>query len=159
LAASTIILAIETSCDDTSAAVLQGNKILANITASQAIHEKYGGVVPELASRSHQENIVPVVDAAIQKSGIKLSQVEAIAFTQGPGLMGSLVVGTSFAKALALALNKPLIPVHHMKAHILAHFIEDAGNVKPEFPFLCLTVSGGHTQIVQVNSASDMQIL
>ncbi len=159
MAASTIILAIESSCDDTSAAVIQGNKILANVTATQAIHEKYGGVVPELASRSHQENIVPVVDAAIQKSGIQLSQLDAIAFTQGPGLMGSLVVGTSFAKALALALNKPLIPVHHMKAHILAHFIEDAGEAKPEFPFLCLTVSGGHTQIVQVNSASGMQIL
>lgn len=159
MAASNIILAIESSCDDTSAAILQGNKILANVTATQAIHEKYGGVVPELASRSHQENIVPVVDTAIQKSGIQLTEIDAIAFTQGPGLMGSLVVGTSFAKALALALNKPLIPVHHMKAHILAHFIEDAGEKKPHFPFLCLTVSGGHTQIVQVNSASDMQIL
>ena len=154
-----IVLGIESSCDDTSAAILCGNKILANVVASQDVHILYGGVVPELASRSHQENIVPVVLAALKKSNIDASSIDAIAFTQGPGLMGSLVVGVSFAKALALALDIPLIPVHHMKAHILAHFIEDAQNSAPTFPFLCLTVSGGHTQIVQVNSASEMTIL
>jgi len=154
-----IVLGIESSCDDTSAAVLCGNKILANVVASQDVHILYGGVVPELASRSHQENIVPVVLAALKKSNIDASSLDAIAFTQGPGLMGSLVVGVSFAKALALALDIPLIPVHHMKAHILAHFIEDEPNETPTFPFLCLTVSGGHTQIVQVNSASEMTVL
>ena len=154
-----IVLGIESSCDDTSAAILCGNKILANVVASQDVHILYGGVVPELASRSHQENIVPVVQEALKKSNIDASSIDAIAFTQGPGLMGSLVVGVSFAKALALALDIPLIPVHHMKAHILAHFIEDAQNSAPEFPFLCLTVSGGHTQIVQVNSAREMTIL
>jgi len=159
LAAHTIILGIESSCDDTSAAILKDFEILSNVTANQSIHEQYGGVVPELASRSHQENIVPVVEAAIKKAGISISDIDAIAFTQGPGLLGSLVVGVSFAKAFALALNKPLLPVHHMKAHILAHFIDDENKEKPSFPFLCLTVSGGHTQIVNVESASKMTII
>jgi len=159
LAAHTIILGIESSCDDTSASVLKDFEILSNVTANQSIHEQYGGVVPELASRSHQENIVPVVEAAIKKAGISISDIDAIAFTQGPGLLGSLVVGASFAKAFALALNKPLIPVHHMKAHILAHFIDDENKEKPSFPFLCLTVSGGHTQIVKVESASKMTVI
>jgi N6-L-threonylcarbamoyladenine synthase len=154
-----IILGIESSCDDTSAAVLVGNEIRANIIAGQAVHENFGGVVPELASRAHQENIIPVVQTALKTAQIQLSDIDAIAFTQGPGLMGSLTVGTSFAKALALALNVPLIGVHHMKAHILAHFIEDASDAAPSFPFLCLTVSGGHTQIVQVNDVLDMQVL
>ncbi|MFM7644418.1 MAG: tRNA (adenosine(37)-N6)-threonylcarbamoyltransferase complex transferase subunit TsaD [Sphingomonadales bacterium] len=154
-----IILGIESSCDDTSAAILVGNQIRANIVASQAIHESFGGVVPELASRAHQENIIPVVQAALNQAQIQLKDLDAIAFTQGPGLMGSLTVGTSFAKALALALDVPLVGVHHMKAHILAHFIDDASDAKPNFPFLCLTVSGGHTQIVQVNDALDMQVL
>jgi N6-L-threonylcarbamoyladenine synthase len=154
-----IILGIESSCDDTSAAVLVGNEIRANIIAGQAVHEKFGGVVPELASRAHQENIIPVVQTALQTAQISLSDLDAIAFTQGPGLMGSLTVGTSFAKAMGLALGIPLVGVHHMKAHILAHFIEDASDLKPSFPFLCLTVSGGHTQIVRVNDALDMQVL
>ena len=154
-----IILGIESSCDDTSAAILVGNEIRANIIAGQAVHESFGGVVPELASRAHQENIIPVVQTALQTAQISLSDLDAIAFTQGPGLMGSLTVGTSFAKALALALDVPLVGVHHMKAHILAHFIADASDAKPSFPFLCLTVSGGHTQIVQVNSALDMQVI
>jgi len=155
----TIILGIETSCDDTSAAVLSNTKILSNITANQLIHERYGGVVPELASRSHQENIVHVVHTAISKAKIDIAHIDAVAFTQGPGLLGSLLVGTSFAKSFAFARNIPLIAVHHMKAHILAHFIDDAGAQKPKFPFLCLTVSGGHTQIVKVNSANDMEII
>jgi N6-L-threonylcarbamoyladenine synthase len=154
-----IILAIESSCDDTSAAILVGNEIRANIVASQSVHEAFGGVVPELASRAHQENIVVVVDAALKAANLSKQDLDAIAFTQGPGLLGSLTVGTSFAKAMALALHIPLIPVHHMKAHILAHFIADASSAAPAFPFLCLTVSGGHTQIVQVNSPIDMQIL
>ena len=154
-----IILGIESSCDDTSAAVLVGNQIRANIIAGQAVHESFGGVVPELASRAHQENIIPVVSKALESAQIKLTDLDAIAFTQGPGLMGSLTVGTSFAKALALALQIPLIGVHHMKAHILAHLIDDASDHKPSFPFLCLTVSGGHTQIVQVNAPLDMQVL
>lgn len=156
---NTLILGIESSCDDTSAAVLLNNKILSNVTAGQAIHEQYGGVVPELASRAHQENIVPVVVAALKQANVTVANIQAIAYTQGPGLMGSLVVGTSFAKAFALARNIPLIPVNHMKAHILAHFIEDANPQAPTFPFLCLTVSGGHTQIVKVNSAFDMEII
>ena len=156
---NTIILGIESSCDDTSAAILVGTKILSNVTATQLIHEKYGGVVPELASRAHQENILPVVERAIEEAGITLKNIEAIAFTQGPGLLGSLVVGTSFAKAFALARNIPLLAVHHMKAHILAHFIDDAEKEKPTFPFLCLTVSGGHTQIVLVESHLKMAIL
>lgn len=159
MAGQTIILGIESSCDDTSAAILRDFEILSNVTANQSIHEQYGGVVPELASRSHQENIVPVVESAIKKAGISISEIDAIAFTQGPGLLGSLVVGVSFAKALALSLNKPLIAVHHMKAHILAHFIDDDNKQKPSFPFLCLTVSGGHTQIVKVESASKMTVI
>jgi N6-L-threonylcarbamoyladenine synthase len=155
----TIILGIETSCDDTSAAILRNFSVLSNVTATQLIHEQYGGVVPELASRSHQENIVQVVDMAISRAKITMEEIDAVAFTQGPGLLGSLLVGTSFAKSFALARKIPLIAVHHMKAHILAHFIDDAGNKKPEFPFLCLTVSGGHTQIVQVNSPNDMEII
>lgn len=154
-----IILGIESSCDDTSAAILVGDQIRANIVASQAIHESFGGVVPELASRAHQENIIPVVQAALHQAQVQLKDLDAIAFTQGPGLMGSLTVGTSFAKALGLALGIPLVGVHHMKAHILAHFIDDASDAKPSFPFLCLTVSGGHTQIVQVNAALDMQVI
>ena len=154
-----IILGIESSCDDTSAAILMGTKILSNFTATQLIHEKYGGAVPELASRAHQENILPVVEAAIEQAGITLNDIQAVAFTQGPGLLGSLVVGTSFAKSFALARNIPLLAVHHMKAHILAHFIDDAGTEKPTFPFLCLTVSGGHTQIVLVESHLKMSIL
>jgi N6-L-threonylcarbamoyladenine synthase len=154
-----IILGIESSCDDTSAAILVGNEIRANIIAGQAVHEQFGGVVPELASRAHQENIIPVVQTALQTAQLSLSDLDAIAFTQGPGLMGSLTVGTSFAKALALALNIPLVGVHHMKAHILAHFIADASDAAPTFPFLCLTVSGGHTQIVRVNDALDMQVI
>jgi N6-L-threonylcarbamoyladenine synthase len=159
LAAHTIILGIESSCDDTSASILRDFEILSNVTANQSIHEQYGGVVPELASRSHQENIVPVVQSAIKKAGISIADIDAIAFTQGPGLLGSLVVGASFSKAFALALNKPLISVHHMKAHILAHFIDDSTKQKPSFPFLCLTVSGGHTQIVKVESATKMTVI
>ncbi len=154
-----IILGIESSCDDTSAAVLVGDQIRANIIAGQAVHEQFGGVVPELASRAHQENIIPVVNAALKEAQISLQDLDAIAFTQGPGLMGSLTVGTSFAKALALALKIPLVGVHHMKAHILAHLIDDASDNKPSFPFLCLTVSGGHTQIIRVNAPLDMQVL
>jgi N6-L-threonylcarbamoyladenine synthase len=155
----TIILGIETSCDDTSAAILKNYSVLSNVTANQLIHGKYGGVVPELASRSHQENIVRVVDAALLKANIGVEDIDAISFAQGPGLLGSLLVGSSFAKSFALARGIPLIAVHHMKAHILAHFIDDAGENKPEFPFLCLTVSGGHTQIVLVNSPHDMVII
>ena len=154
-----MILGIESSCDDTSAAVLRGTQILANITHTQLIHEAYGGVVPELASRAHIEHIVPVVKRAIETAQVSLKEIDAIAFTQGPGLMGSLVVGTSFAKGLALALNKPLIGVHHMKAHILSHYITNEGMTAPSFPYLCLTVSGGHTQIVVVHDAMNMEII
>ncbi|MBN8642762.1 MAG: tRNA (adenosine(37)-N6)-threonylcarbamoyltransferase complex transferase subunit TsaD [Flavobacteriales bacterium] len=153
------LLAIESSCDDTAAAVLHNDKVLSNVVARQSIHEEYGGVVPELASRAHQQNIVPVIDVALKKANIDKSQLKAIAFTQGPGLMGSLLVGTSFAKSLSLALNVPLIAVNHMHAHILAHFIDEEGFDKPEFPFLALTISGGHTQIVKVNSFFDMEII
>jgi N6-L-threonylcarbamoyladenine synthase len=153
------ILAIESSCDDTAAAVLCNDKVLSNVVANQLIHTQYGGVVPELASRAHQQNIVPVIDAALKKANIQKEQLSAIAFTQGPGLMGSLLVGSSFAKSLALALNIPLISVNHMHAHILAHFINEEGYNKPEFPFLALTISGGHTQIVKVNDFFDMQII
>ncbi|NRA93876.1 MAG: tRNA (adenosine(37)-N6)-threonylcarbamoyltransferase complex transferase subunit TsaD, partial [Psychroserpens sp.] len=153
------ILAIESSCDDTAAAVLHNGKVLSNIVASQKIHEEYGGVVPELASRAHQQNIVPVVDQALKKAGISKQDLSAIAFTRGPGLMGSLLVGTSFAKSLAIGLQIPLIDVNHMQAHILAHFIDDAGNGKPPFPFLAMTISGGHTQIVKVSSYFDMENL
>jgi N6-L-threonylcarbamoyladenine synthase len=153
------ILGIESSCDDTSAAVSLNTQILSNVISTQKIHEIYGGVVPELASRAHMQNIVPVINEAINKAGITLDKIDAIAFTRGPGLLGSLLVGTSFAKSLSMALGKPLIDVHHMKAHILAHFIDNEQNNKPDFPFLCLTVSGGHTQIVQVNSYYDFEIL
>jgi N6-L-threonylcarbamoyladenine synthase len=153
------ILAIESSCDDTAAAILQNDKVLSNVVANQLIHTQYGGVVPELASRAHQQNIVPVIDAALRKANIQKEQLSAIAFTQGPGLMGSLLVGSSFAKSLALALKIPLIAVNHMHAHILAHFIDEEGFEKPTFPFLALTISGGHTQIVRVNDFFDMTII
>jgi N6-L-threonylcarbamoyladenine synthase len=153
------ILAIESSCDDTAAAVLRNNKVLSNVVAGQKIHEEYGGVVPELASRAHQQNIVPVVDMALKRANVNKNQLSAIAFTQGPGLMGSLLVGTSFAKSLSLSLNIPLIAVNHMHAHILAHFIDEEGFDKPEFPFLALTISGGHTQIVKANSFFNMEII
>jgi len=150
------ILAIESSCDETSASVCQDGKILSNIIANQKIHEQYGGVVPELASRAHLQNIVPVVDAAIKKANCQLQTVDAIAFTQSPGLIGALLVGSQFAKSLALALNKPLIAVHHMQAHVLANLISEH---KPSFPFLCLTVSGGHTQIVLCESPIKMKVI
>ena len=153
------ILAIESSCDDTAAAVLHNDKVMSNVVANQLIHTQYGGVVPELASRAHQQNIVPVIDTALLKAGIKKEQLSAIAFTQGPGLMGSLLVGSSFAKSMAIALGIPLIAVNHMHAHILAHFIDEEGFEKPEFPFLALTISGGHTQIVKVNHFFDMTII
>ena len=153
------ILAIESSCDDTAAAVLQNDKVLSNIVANQLIHQQYGGVVPELASRAHQQNIIPVIDAALKKASIKKEQLSAIAFTQGPGLMGSLLVGSSFAKSMAMGLDIPLIAVNHMQAHILAHFIDEEGYSKPTFPFIALTISGGHTQIVQVNDFFDMKII
>lgn len=156
---SVYILAIESSCDDTSAAVLQNDQVLSNVVANQLVHEQYGGVVPELASRAHQQNIVPVVDAAIKRAGISRQDLSAIAFTQGPGLMGSLLVGGSFAKSMSLALNIPLISVHHMQAHILAHFIDEEGFDKPQFPFLALTISGGHTQIVRVDDFFKMEII
>jgi N6-L-threonylcarbamoyladenine synthase len=150
------ILAIESSCDDTSAAILRGGIVLSNSVATQTIHKEYGGVVPEVASRQHQINIVPIVEMAMRKAGISKFDIDAVAFTRGPGLMGSLLVGVSFAKSFALALDIPMIEVHHMAAHVLAHFAEDP---KPSFPFLCLTVSGGHTQIVRVNDYLDMEIL
>lgn len=152
-------LAIESSCDDTSAAVLINDKVISNVVARQPIHEEYGGVVPELASRAHQQNIVPVVDVALKKAGITKNDLNCIAFTQGPGLMGSLLVGGSFAKSMSAALQIPLIAVNHMKAHILAHFIDEEGYEKPSFPFLALTISGGHTQIVKVNSFFDLEII
>lgn len=153
------ILAIESSCDDTAAAVLRDTKVLSNVVARQAIHEEYGGVVPELASRAHQQNIVPTVDIALKKANIKPDQLSAIAYTQGPGLMGSLLVGSSFAKSMAMALGIPLIAVNHMQAHILAHFIEEEGYKKPTFPFLALTISGGHTQIINVRSFFEMEVI
>lgn len=153
------ILSIESSCDDTAAAVLENGKVLSNVVARQAIHEQYGGVVPELASRAHQQNIVPVIDVALTKANIGREQLSAVAFTQGPGLMGSLLVGSSFAKSMALALNVPLIAVNHMQAHILAHFIDEEGFDKPQFPFLAMTISGGHTQIVTVKDFFDMEII
>jgi N6-L-threonylcarbamoyladenine synthase len=154
-----IILGIESSCDDTSAAVLKNTAVLSNLTAGQKVHELYGGVVPELASRAHQQNIIPVVDSALRLAGISPLEIDAIAFTRGPGLLGSLLVGTSFAKAFALSLNKPLIEVNHMMGHVLAHFIDEDGKSKPTFPFLCLTVSGGHTQIVLVEDHLKMKVL
>lgn len=153
------ILAIESSCDDTSAAVLKNAKVLSNVVANQKIHEAYGGVVPELASRAHQQNIVPVVHQALANANIDKKQLTAIAFTRGPGLMGSLLVGTSFAKSLALGLDIPLIEVNHMQAHILAHFIEEEAQETPEFPFLAMTISGGHTQIVVVRNHFDMEVI
>ncbi len=153
------ILAIESSCDDTGAAVLCNGKVLSNVVANQEIHTKYGGVVPELASRAHQQNIVPVVYQALKEANVNKKELTAIAFTQGPGLMGSLLVGTSFAKSLAQGLQIPLLAVNHMQAHILAHFIDDEAQKKPEFPFLAMTISGGHTQIVQVTNYFDMQVI
>lgn len=152
------ILAIESSCDDTSAAVIQGRKVLSNIVSTQDVHKAFGGVVPELASRAHQKNIIPTVDLALRKAKINKGDLDAIAFTRGPGLLGSLLVGVSFAKAFAMAINKPLIEVNHMEAHVLAHMIED-GSPNPEFPFLCLTVSGGHTQLVVVKSPMEMEVI
>ncbi|NND62400.1 MAG: tRNA (adenosine(37)-N6)-threonylcarbamoyltransferase complex transferase subunit TsaD [Flavobacteriaceae bacterium] len=153
------ILGIESSCDDTAAAVINNGQILSNVVATQKIHEEYGGVVPELASRAHQQNIVPVVSQALRKANIDKKDLKAIAFTRGPGLMGSLLVGTSFSKSLAMALDIPLIDVNHMQAHILAHFIKDEDKSSPEFPFLALTISGGHTQIVKVNHYFEMEII
>ncbi|WP_445756489.1 tRNA (adenosine(37)-N6)-threonylcarbamoyltransferase complex transferase subunit TsaD [Polaribacter sp.] len=152
------ILGIESSCDDTSAAVICDGKVLSNVIANQEVHAQYGGVVPELASRAHQQNIVPVVQQALNQANISKNQLSAVAFTNGPGLMGSLLVGTSFAKSLALGLDIPLIDVNHMQAHILAHFIEN-GSPKPPFPFICLTISGGHTQIVKITDEFSMEIL
>lgn len=174
---NTYILAIESSCDDTACAILQGNVVLSNITAGQKVHEQYGGVVPELASRDHQKNIVPVVDAALKKANVSLSQINAVAVTRGPGLMGSLLVGLSFAKSLSLALNIPLIEVNHIQGHVLAHFIAQAPSNSPKgeelraaenppsgglggrFPFICLTVSGGHTQLIKVSDYLQFELL
>ena len=153
---SSTILAIESSCDETSAAVLKDGKVFSNIIATQEVHKEYGGVVPELASRAHQQNIIPVVDKALTVAGVDKSELNAIGFTRGPGLLGALLVGTSFAKSLALGLDIPLIEVNHMQAHILAHFIDEP---RPQFPFLCLTVSGGHTQIVTVRDYLDMEVI
>ncbi|TDE52614.1 tRNA (adenosine(37)-N6)-threonylcarbamoyltransferase complex transferase subunit TsaD [Flavobacterium sp. GT3P67] len=153
------ILAIESSCDDTAASILQNDKVLSNVVANQLIHNQYGGVVPELASRAHQQNIVPVIDAALRNANIQKEQLSTIAFTQGPGLMGSLLVGSSFAKSIALALQIPLIAVNHMQAHVLAHFIDEEGYEKPTFPFLALTISGGHTQIIKVDGYFDMTVI
>lgn len=152
-------MGIESSCDDTSAAILKNETILSNLIAGQKVHEEYGGVVPELASRAHQQNIVPVVDQAIKVAGITKEDIDAIAFTRGPGLLGSLIVGTSFAKAMAMGLDIPMVEVNHMKGHVLAHFIDDPERDKPNFPFLCLTVSGGHTQLVVVNDYDDMEVV
>ncbi|QMU63273.1 MAG: tRNA (adenosine(37)-N6)-threonylcarbamoyltransferase complex transferase subunit TsaD [Flavobacteriaceae bacterium] len=153
------ILGIESSCDDTSASVIRNDTVLSNVIANQNVHAAYGGVVPELASRAHQQNIVPVVQQAIKRASINMTQLNAIAFTKGPGLMGSLLVGTSFAKSLAMGLDIPLIDVNHMQAHILAHFIKSNDTKIPPFPFICLTISGGHTQIVKVNDYFDMEVL
>ncbi|HCN82992.1 MAG TPA: tRNA (adenosine(37)-N6)-threonylcarbamoyltransferase complex transferase subunit TsaD, partial [Sphingobacteriaceae bacterium] len=154
-----VILGIESSCDETSAAICIDGKILSNIVASQVIHTNYGGVVPELASRAHQQHIIPVVQEALSVAKIHKNAVDAVAFTRGPGLLGSLLVGTSFAKAFALARNIPLISVNHMQAHILTHFIKKDSSEKPQFPFICLTISGGHTQIVLVKDFFDMEII
>lgn len=162
---ATIILGIESSCDDTSAAVLKDGVLLSNVIASQAVHESYGGVVPELASRAHQQNIVPVVSEAIRRAGLKPEDLTAIAFTRGPGLMGSLLVGLSFAKGLASALHIPMIEVNHLQGHVMAHFVKELGedgkiiDRSPEFPFLCLLVSGGNSQIIRVNSYKDMEVI
>ena len=156
-----IILGIESSCDDTSAAVIKDGRILSNLIARQEIHEQYGGVVPELASRAHQQNIIPIVEAALKEAGVTKEDLTGIAFTAGPGLMGALLVGVSFAKSLALSLDIPLIQVNHMQGHILAHFIQKPKENKqlPSFPFICLTVSGGHTQLVKVKDYFDMEIM
>ena len=156
-----IILGIESSCDDTSAAIISDGYILSNIIANQKVHEKYGGVVPELASRAHQKNIIPVVDTSIKEAVIKKEDISAVSFTKGPGLLASILVGSSFAKSFALGLDIPLIAVNHMKGHIMAHFIKNKGeeNTQPDFPFLCLTVSGGHTQIVLVKSVTEMIVI
>ncbi|MBL7897724.1 MAG: tRNA (adenosine(37)-N6)-threonylcarbamoyltransferase complex transferase subunit TsaD, partial [Crocinitomicaceae bacterium] len=154
-----IILGIESSCDDTSAAVLKNGEILSNIVAGQKVHEKYGGVVPELASRAHQQNIIPTVDTALKEAGINKTQLSAIAFTRGPGLLGSLIVGTGFAKSFAMGLDIPLVEVNHMQGHILAHFIKNKEDKYPQFPFICMTVSGGHTQLVLVRDYFDMKII
>lgn len=154
----TTILAIESSCDDTSAAVLRDRKVLSNVIASQKVHEQYGGVVPELASRAHQQNIIPVVDAAIRQAGITKEEIDAVGFTRGPGLLGSLLVGVSFAKSFATALGKPLVEVNHLQAHVLSHFI-DRGEPMPQFPFICLLVSGGHTQILLLRDYFDIECL
>lgn len=158
---ATIILGIESSCDDTAAAVIKDGKILANVIANQAVHEQYGGVVPELASRAHQQNIVPVVEAALKQAGVSKEELSAIAFTNGPGLLGSLLVGSSFAKAFAMGLDIPIIEVNHMQGHVLAHFIEEKDGAKnvPNFPFLCLTVSGGHTQIVKITDYFNFEVI
>ena len=160
---SIVIFAIESSCDETSAAVCRNGMILSNYIANQTVHEKYGGVVPELASRAHMQNIVPVVDVALQQAGVRLAEIDAVAFTQSPGLIGSLLVGSQFAKSLSMALDKPLIAVHHMQAHVLANLIPSVTNgkvdEKPAFPFLCLTVSGGHTQIVLAESPVKMKVI
>ncbi len=153
---STIILGIESSCDETAAAICKDGQIINNIVTTQLIHEKYGGVVPELASRAHQKNIIPVIDDALKSVDLSMKDLSAIAYTQGPGLLGALLVGSTFAKTAAMTLNIPVIPVNHMQAHILAHFIDEP---RPDFPFLCLTVSGGHTQIVKVKSHIDMEII
>lgn len=158
---SITILGIESSCDDTSAAVIRDGVILSNVIASQAVHETYGGVVPELASRAHQQNIIPVVSEAIKRAGIDTSELNAVAFTRGPGLMGSLLVGTSFAKGLALSLGIPMIEINHLQAHVLAHFIKESPDdtAQPQFPFLCLLVSGGNSQIIKVNSHQEMEVI
>lgn len=153
------ILAIESSCDDTAAAVLCNNRVLSNIVSGQIVHQQYGGVVPELASRAHQQNIIPTIDTALRLANVQKKQLNAIAFTQGPGLLGSLLVGASFAKSMSLALEIPLIAVNHLQAHILAHFIDKEEAPKPNFPFLALTISGGHTQIVKVNDFFDMTVI
>lgn len=159
LMAETYILAIESSCDDTSASVLRGREVLSNVVSNQEVHEIYGGVVPELASREHQKQILPVVNAALLKAGVERNALNAIAYTRGPGLLGSLLVGASFAKSLALALKIPIIEVHHMHAHILAHFIAETGKEEPKLPLLCLTVSGGHTQLVRVRDPLKMEVI
>lgn len=157
---SVIILGIESSCDDTSAAVIRDGILASNVIAGQKVHEEYGGVVPELASRAHQQNIVPVVDAALKRAGVNKSDLSAIAFTRGPGLLGSLLVGTSFAKGLSLGLDIPIIDVNHLHGHILSHFIrKEANDIVPEFPYICLLVSGGNSQIILVKSPSDMEVL
>ena len=155
------ILGIESSCDDTSAAVIRNRTLLSNVIASQAVHQKYGGVIPELASRAHQQNIIPVVDTALREAGTTIDKVDAIAFTRGPGLLGSLLVGVSFAKGLSIAHNIPLVEVNHLQGHILSHFVDmpDRDIPHPGFPFLCLLVSGGHTQIVRVDSPTEMEII